>query len=520
MEQPKEIAFGDDARKGLKNGVDLLANAVKVTLGSKGRFVVFNGKDDKAHATKDGVTIAKQVTSLDPIETLGIKMIREAAEEAARESEDGTTTATVLTQAIVAEGYKLITAGANPIDVKRGIDKAVIEVVRFLKSMSKEIDLNDSDVLKIATLSANGEKEIGQLVYDAFLKVGEKGIVTAEYSEDASTYIDVVEGIKIERGFANPYFITNPATKEAILEEPRILLYDDKITSFKELIPILGQVGEAGLSVLVMANDFDPEVVATVATNKLQGRLKISMIKTPNFGELNREILDDVAKATGSKVISKKGGDSLETMTLEDLGEATKVISNYTETVIIGGKNDPAELKEYIDFLNAIEGDPYSKERVARLMGGIAVIYVGAMTDVEMKEKKDRVDDAIGAIKSAVSEGILVGGGSTLVRAAQAITVPNIANYDEELGVGLVKRAIQVPLKTIVSNAGQSGEVALYLVTGNPLYSMGYDVRTGGLVDMFDTGVLDPTKVTRIALETAASVAGVILTTDCVLGNY
>jgi chaperonin GroEL len=520
MSSQKEIAFKDKARESLKNGVDFLCNAVKTTLGAKGRFVVIRGKDGKAHATKDGVTVAENVDTVDIIEQLGVDMVREASIKAAKDAGDGTTTATVLAQAMVSEGHKYVTAGANPIDLKRGIDKAVAQVVEQLDIMSKEVSIKSGLLKQVATISANGDEVIGELVSTAFSTVGEKGMVTVETSETQETYSEIVEGVKIERGYALHHFITSESTKEAILEKPYILLYDDKIVSFRELSPILTEIGQQGRAILIIANDYEPEVLHTLAANKVRGFLKVNAIKTPNFGELNRETLSDIAVATGANVISAKAGGSLETVLIQDLGYAEKVVSDSLQTMIIEGDVDEEDLKTYITGLEELsKKDKYAKERIARLTGGIAVIKVGAFTDIEMKEKKDRVDDAVAAVKAAVSEGVVIGGGAALIRAAVAIT-DDSDNFDERLGIQIVRKALNSPLITIVENGGENGEVALYLVENNDNMDIGYDVVSRSLVNMYEKGIIDPKKVTRVALESASSVAGTILTTDCVIASY
>lgn len=519
--QQKEIVFHNEARKALKKGVDVLANAVKVTLGAKGRFTVFRTSMGSIAATKDGVSIANEVTLVDPIESMGADMVRQSSQTAARITGDGTTTATVIAQAIVSEGYRFIEAGANPIDIKRGIDKAVEQVTKYLNDAAVPVTLEGDELIKIATVSANGDKEIGERVHKAFSEVGEKGMVTAELTEGGDTTLDITKGVKIDRGFMHPTFITNPARKEVELEDPFIILYDDKIQSFDELVPLLEELGRNHQSVLIMTNDIEPEVAATLSINKTRGLLKVSLTKVPNFGEANQEIFNDIAVATGATVISKKGGMSLETATVDMLGRCDRVVSNYHETVIIKGRADEEKLEAYLkDLQEQTKIDKYAKERIARLTGGVAIIKVGAVTEVEAKEKKDRYDDAIGAVRSAVEEGVLTGGGATLVRASKVLDFSEASNPDEVMGMQIIRKAIQEPMRVIVNNSGESGDVAVYRVLSHPDEKFGYDVRKQDVVDMFEAGVLDPKKVTRVALESAASVGGVILTTECAMGSY
>ena len=519
----KLISFNTESRTKLKAGVDALANAVKCTLGPKGRNVVIGTPHGAPHVTKDGVSVAKQVELKDPIENLGAQMVKEVASKTADIAGDGTTTATVLAQAIVGSGMKFVAAGANPMDVKKGIDKAVEVVVDSLRTQSQEVG-NDNDRIKqIATISANNDFGIGELIAEAMRVVGNDGVITVEEAKGTITELKTVEGMQFNRGYLSPYFVTNQEKMLTEMENPYILIVDKKISSMKELLPVLEPVVQQGRSLLIIAEDLDGDALATLVVNRIRGALKIAAVKAPGFGDSRREMLQDLATLTGGEVISEEYGISLDKATLSMLGTAEKIEISKDATTIINGAGEKASIEERIrqirSQIDASTSD-YEKEklqeRLAKLAGGVAVLYVGAPTETEMKEKKDRVDDALAATRAAVEEGIVPGGGVALIRSLTALNDLRGANDDENLGIGIIKKAVEAPLKTILQNAGVD-ESAVIMNVKQGIGAYGYNARTNEYVDMVADGVIDPTKVTRIAIENAASIAAMILTTECVI---
>ena len=519
----KQIKFDLEARDGIKRGVDALANAVKVTLGPKGRNVIISKSFGAPQVTKDGVTVAKEIELEDPLENMGAQMVKEVASKTNDLAGDGTTTATVLAQAIVKEGLKNVAAGANPMDLKRGIDKAVEAIVKDLEKQSTKVG-NDSDKIKqVAAISANNDQTIGALIAQAFGKVGKEGVITVEEAKGTDTYVDVVEGMQFDRGFLSPYFVTNSEKMTTELENPMILLCDKKISSMKDLMPVLEPLVQQGKSLLIIAEDVDGEALATLVVNKLRGSLKIAAVKAPGFGDRRKAMLEDIAILTGGTVISEERGFTLENATLDMLGTAENVSIDKDNTTIVNGAGDKGNIKTRVGQIKSqIESttSDYDKEklqeRLAKLAGGVAVLYVGAASEVEMKEKKDRVDDALHATRAAVEEGIVAGGGVAFVRAKNVLSKLTTENLDETTGVQIVARAIEAPLRTIVENAGGEGSVVISKVAEGKK-NFGYDAKSETYVDMIKAGIIDPKKVTRIALENAASVAGMILTTECAL---
>ncbi|WP_348813451.1 chaperonin GroEL [Flavobacterium maritimum] len=519
----KDIKFDIEARDGLKRGVDALANAVKVTLGPKGRNVIIGKAFGGPNVTKDGVTVAKEIELKDPLENMGAQMVKEVASKTNDLAGDGTTTATVLAQAIVKEGLKNVAAGANPMDLKRGIDKAVETIVADLAKQSKVVGSDSEKIKQIASISANNDEVIGELIAAAFAKVGKEGVITVEEAKGTDTYVDVVEGMQFDRGYLSPYFVTNPEKMEAELESPYILLYDKKVSSLKELLPVLEPVAQSGKPLLIIAEDVDGEALSTLVVNKLRGALKIAAVKAPGFGDRRKAMLEDIAILTGGTVISEERGYTLENTTIEMLGTAKRVTIDKDNTTIVSGAGDADTIKNRV---NQIKGQmetttsDYDKEklqeRLAKLAGGVAVLYVGAASEVEMKEKKDRVDDALHATRAAVEEGIVAGGGVALLRAKNALSTVIADNADEATGIQIVSRAVEAPLRTIVENAGLEGSVVVAKVAEGS-GDFGYNAKTDEYVDMLKAGIIDPKKVTRVALENAASVAGMILTTECAL---
>ncbi|MFC6269597.1 chaperonin GroEL [Frigoriflavimonas asaccharolytica] len=518
----KEIKFDIESRDALKRGVDALANAVKVTLGPKGRNVVIEKSFGAPHVTKDGVSVAKEIELEDKVENMGAQMVKEVASRTNDIAGDGTTTATVLAQAIVREGLKNVAAGANPMDLKRGIDKAVKAVVENLQSQSQEVG-NDSEKIKqVASISANNEETIGALIAEAFGKVGKEGVITVEEAKGTDTTVDVVEGMQFDRGYQSPYFVTNPEKMTTELENPYILLVEKKISSMKDLLPVLEPVAQAGKALLIICEEVEGEALATLVVNKLRGSLKIAAVKAPGFGDRRKAMLEDIAILTGGTVISEEKGHTMENVTMEMLGTAEKVMIDKDNTTIINGAGEESQIKGRVNQIKAqmeTTTSDYDKEklqeRLAKLAGGVAVLYIGAASEIEMKEKKDRVDDALHATRAAVEEGIVAGGGVALVRAITAINVEGI-NQDENTGIKIIKRAIEEPLRQIVTNAGGEGSVVVAKVaegTGD----FGFNAKTDEYVQMFAAGIIDPTKVVRVALENAASVAGMLLTTECVI---
>lgn len=519
----KDIKFDIDARDGLKKGVDALANAVKVTLGPKGRNVIISKSFGAPQVTKDGVTVAKEIELEDALENMGAQMVKEVASKTNDLAGDGTTTATVLAQAIVKEGLKNVAAGANPMDLKRGIDKAVDTIVGNLSKQSKKVGDSSEKIKQVAAISANNDETIGDLIAQAFDKVGKEGVITVEEAKGTDTYVDVVEGMQFDRGYLSPYFVTDSEKMIADLDNPYILLFDKKISSMKDLLPVLEPVAQSGKPLLIIAEDVDGEALATLVVNKLRGSLKIAAVKAPGFGDRRKAMLEDIAILTNGTVISEERGFSLETATIDMLGTTERVTIDKDNTTIVNGAGAPKNIKTRVNQIKSqIETttSDYDKEklqeRLAKLAGGVAVLYVGAASEVEMKEKKDRVDDALHATRAAVEEGIVAGGGVALVRTKSALSKIDAVNPDEETGIQIVARAIESPLRTIVENAGGEGSVVVAKVMDGK-GDFGFDAKSDKYVEMMKAGIIDPTKVTRIALENAASVSGMILTTECAL---
>ena len=519
----KDIKFDIEARDGLKRGVDALANAVKVTLGPKGRNVIISKSFGAPTVTKDGVSVAKEVELKDALENMGAQMVKEVASKTNDLAGDGTTTATVLAQAIVKEGLKNVAAGANPMDLKRGIDKAVEAIVADLGKQAKEVGSSTDKIKQVASISANNDDVIGDLIATAFGKVGKEGVITVEEAKGTDTYVDVVEGMQFDRGYLSPYFVTNTEKMEVELERPYILLYDKKVSSLKELLPILEPVAQSGKPLLIIAEDVDGEALSTLVVNKLRGALKIAAVKAPGFGDRRKAMLEDIAILTGGTVISEESGYNLENATLEMLGTSEKVTIDKDNTTIVNGAGEAEMIKNRVNQIKAQMESTTSdydreklQERLAKLAGGVAVLYVGAASEVEMKEKKDRVDDALHATRAAVEEGIVAVGGVALLRANKVLDKVIADNADEAPGILIVARAVEAPLRTIVENAGLEGSVVVAKVSEGK-DNFGYNAKTDEYVDMLKAGVIDPKKVTRVALENAASVSGMILTTECAL---
>ncbi|NMH25056.1 chaperonin GroEL [Flavobacterium solisilvae] len=519
----KDIKFDIEARDGLKRGVDALANAVKVTLGPKGRNVIISKSFGGPTVTKDGVSVAKEVELKDPLENMGAQMVKEVASKTNDLAGDGTTTATVLAQAIVKEGLKNVAAGANPMDLKRGIDKAVEAIVADLGKQAQEVGSSSEKIKQVASISANNDEVIGDLIATAFGKVGKEGVITVEEAKGTDTYVDVVEGMQFDRGYLSPYFVTNPEKMNVELENPYILLYDKKVSSLKELLPVLEPVAQSGKPLLIIAEDVDGEALSTLVVNKLRGALKIAAVKAPGFGDRRKAMLEDIAILTGGTVISEESGYTLENATLEMLGTAEKIAIDKDNTTIVNGagnadliKNRVNQIKGQMETTTSDYDKEKLQERLAKLAGGVAVLYVGAASEVEMKEKKDRVDDALHATRAAVEEGIVAGGGVALLRAKATLTSIKADNADEATGIQIVSRAVESPLRTIVENAGLEGSVVVAKVSEGK-ENFGYNAKTDEYVDMLKAGIIDPKKVTRVALENAASVSGMILTTECAL---
>ena len=521
----KQIFFDIEARNKMKKGVDTLANAVKVTLGPKGRNVVLEKKFGSPSVTKDGVTVAKEIELEDPIENMGAQMVKEVASKTADIAGDGTTTATVLAQSIIGEGLKNVAAGANPMDLKRGIDKAVIKVIESLKGMSQTVGNDNEKIEQVATISANSDSEIGKLIAEAMTKVGKEGVITVEEAKGTDTTVEVVEGMQFDRGYISPYFVTNSEKMEAELQNPYILIYDKKISAMKDILHILEKVAQSGRPLLIIAEDLEGEALATLVVNKLRGTIKVAAVKAPGFGDRRKEMLQDIAVLTKGIVISEEQGYKLENADLSYLGTAASVTINKDNTTVVDGKGEKDDIEARINQIKSqIESttSDYDKEklqeRLAKLSGGVAVLYVGAATEVEMKEKKDRVDDALHATRAAVEEGIVPGGGVSYIRSISAIEDLKGINEDETTGIQIVKRAIEEPLRQIVANCGMEGSIVVQKVkegTGD----YGFNARTEVYENLFAAGVIDPTKVTRIALENAASIAGMLLTTECVIAD-
>ncbi len=521
----KEIKFNIEARDMLKKGVDELANAVKVTLGPKGRNVIIAKKFGAPHITKDGVTVAKEIELEDAFQNMGAQMVKEVASKTGDNAGDGTTTATVLAQSIISVGLKNVAAGANPMDLKRGIDKAVAKVVESIKEQSKEVGDDINKIEQVATISANNDGEIGKLIANAMAKVKKEGVITVEEAKGTDTTVDVVEGMQFDRGYLSPYFVTDTEKMEAVLEKPYVLIHDKKISSLKDILPLLEAVVQGSRPLLIIAEDVDSEALTSLVVNRLRAGLKVCAVKAPGFGDRRKEMLQDIAILTGGTVISEEQGLKLETTTLDMLGTADTITVNKDNTTIVNGAGSKDAIKQRVAQIKAqmeTTTSQYDKEklqeRLAKLAGGVAVLYIGAPSEVEMKEKKDRVDDALSATRAAVEEGIVPGGGVAYIRSIKALEGLKGANEDETTGIEIVKRAIEEPLRQIVANAGKEGAVIVQKVSeGKGDY--GYNARTDTYENLFETGVIDPAKVTRVALENAASIAGMMLTTECVIAD-
>ncbi len=520
----KEIYFNTNARDRIKKGVDTLANAVKVTLGPKGRNVVIDKKFGAPTVTKDGVSVAKEIELKDAIENMGAQLVKEVASKTADSAGDGTTTATVLAQSIFAHGIKNVAAGANPMDLKRGVDKAVEAVVAALAQQSKTID-SSNEITQVASISANNDEEIGQMIAHAMEKVGKDGVITVEEAKGTETEVKLVEGMQFDRGYLSPYFVTNTERMEAELENPYILIYDKKISSMKELLPVLEAVAQTGKPLLIISEDVDGEALATLVVNKIRGSLKIAAVKAPGFGDRRKAMLEDIAVLTGGTVISEERGYKLENATIDYLGTAEKINIDKDNTIVVNGSGEKdqiqariGQIKSQIENTTSDYDREKLQERLAKLSGGVAILYIGAATEVEMKEKKDRVDDALHATRAAVEEGVVAGGGVALVRAISSLDNITTENADQKTGVNIVRLALESPLRVIVENAGQEGSVVIQKVLeGKDDY--GFNARTDQYENLFEAGVIDPTKVTRLALENAASIAALLLTTECVIAD-
>jgi chaperonin GroEL len=522
----KQIFFDIEARNKMKKGVDTLANAVKVTLGPKGRNVVIEKKFGAPSVTKDGVTVAKEIELEDPIENMGAQMVKEVASKTADIAGDGTTTATVLAQAIISEGLKMVAAGANPMDLKRGIDKAVSLVVANLKGQSQTVGSDSKKIQQVATVSANNDETIGKLIAEAFAKVGKEGVITVEEAKGTDTTVDVVEGMQFDRGYISPYFVTNSEKMEAELQNPYILIYDKKISNMKDILHILEKVAQGGRPLLIIAEDLEGEALATLVVNKLRGTLKVAAVKAPGFGDRRKEMLQDIAILTKGIVVSEEQGFKLENADLSYLGQATSVTIDKDNTTIVGGKGKKEDItarvnqiKAQIDTTTSDYDKEKLQERLAKLSGGVAVLYVGAATEVEMKEKKDRVDDALHATRAAVEEGIVPGGGVAFIRAIDSLEAKVKGQIeDEQTGMAIVRRALEEPIRTLTANAGIDGSIVVQKIKESK-GDFGFNARTETYENMFKAGVIDPTKVSRVALENAASIAGMLLTTECVIAD-
>jgi len=521
----KNITFDIEARDALKRGVDALANAVRVTLGPKGRNVIIDRKFGAPIITKDGVTVAKEIELEDAVENMGAQMVKEVASKTADIAGDGTTTATVLAQAIVTTGLKNVAAGANPMDLKRGIDKAVKAVVGELQKQSIEVGDNLDKIEQVASISANNDNSIGALIAEAMAKVKKEGVITVEEAKGTDTTVEVVEGMQFDRGYLSPYFVTNAEKMEAELENAYILIYDKKISNMKDMLPILEQTTQTGRPILIIAEDVDGEALATLVVNKIRGSLKIAAVKAPGFGDRRKAMLEDIAILTGGTVVSEERGFKLENATIEMLGQADKIVIDKDNTTVVNGKGEKEAIQLRVNQIKAQMETTTSdydreklQERLAKLAGGVAVLYVGAASEIEMKEKKDRVDDALAATRAAVEEGIVPGGGVALVRAAAALEMIEVENEDERTGVQIITKAIEAPLRQIVANAGGEGAVIVSKIQEGKA-DFGYNAKTDTFEPMLEAGIIDPTKVTRVALENAASVAGMLLTTECVLAD-
>ena len=522
----KQIFFDIEARNKMKRGVDILANAVKVTLGPKGRNVVLEKKFGAPQVTKDGVTVAKEIELEDPIENMGAQMVKEVASKTADIAGDGTTTATVLAQSIISEGLKMVAAGANPMDLKRGIDKAVSLVVENLKAQSQTVGNDSKKIQQVATISANNDETIGKLIAEAFGKVGKEGVITVEEAKGTDTTVDVVEGMQFDRGYISPYFVTNSEKMEVELQNPYILIYDKKISAMKDILHILEKVAQSGRPLLIIAEDLEGEALATLVVNKLRGTLKVAAVKAPGFGDRRKEMLTDIAILTAGTVISEEQGYKLENADLTYLGQASSVTIDKDNTTVVGGKGAKKDITARVNQIKAqVENttSEYDKEklqeRLAKLAGGVAVLYIGAATEMEMKEKKDRVDDALHATRAAVEEGIVPGGGVAYIRAIDALEAKVRGQIeDEQTGMQIVRRALEEPMRTLTANAGIDGSIVVQRIKEGK-GDFGFNARTEVYENLFKAGVIDPTKVSRVALEHAASIAGMLLTTECVIAD-
>ncbi len=522
----KQIFFDIEARNKMKKGVDTLANAVKVTLGPKGRNVVIEKKFGAPQVTKDGVTVAKEIELEDPIENMGAQMVKEVASKTADIAGDGTTTATILAQSIVSEGLKMVAAGANPMDLKRGIDKAVSIVLESLKAQSQAVGNDAKKIQQVATISANNDETIGKLIAEAFIKVGKEGVITVEEAKGTDTTVDIVEGMQFDRGYISPYFVTNSEKMQAELQNPYILIYDKKISAMKDILSVLEKVAQSGRPLLIIAEDLEGEALATLVVNKLRGTIKVAAVKAPGFGDRRKEMLTDIAILTAGTVVSEELGHKLEAVDLTFLGQAASVTIDKDNTTIVGGKGKKAEIVGRVNQIKAqVENttSDYDKEklqeRLAKLAGGVAVLYVGAATEVEMKEKKDRVDDALHATRAAVEEGIVPGGGVAYIRAIEALE-PKVKGQiaDEQTGMAIVRRALEEPIRILTANAGIDGSIVVQKIKEGK-GDFGFNARTEVYENLFKAGVIDPTKVSRVALENAASIAGMLLTTEAVIAD-
>jgi len=521
----KQLFFNTEARNKMKRGVDALADAVKVTLGPKGRNVVIEKKFGAPGVTKDGVSVAKEIELEDAIENLGAQMVKEVASKTADVAGDGTTTATVLAQSIINEGLKNVAAGANPMDLKRGIDKAVSAVVENLKTQSQKVGNDNSKIEQVATISANNDSTIGKLIAEAMAKVGNEGVITVEEAKGTDTTVEVVEGMQFDRGYLSPYFVTNTEKMQAELQNPYILIYDKKISTLKDILPILESTVQSGRPLLIIAEDVDGEALATLVVNKLRGSLKIAAVKAPGFGDRRKEMLQDIAVLTGGTVISEEQGYKLENASMEYLGQAESITIDKDNTTIVGGKGSKDaitgrvnQIKSQIETTTSDYDREKLQERLAKLSGGVAVLYVGAASEVEMKEKKDRVDDALHATRAAVEEGIVAGGGVAYIRAIESIADLKGDNADENTGIAIVRRSLEAPLRTIVENAGIEGSIVVQKVREGKA-DFGFNARTEQYENLLAAGVIDPAKVSRVALENAASIASMLLTTECVVAD-
>jgi len=521
----KQIFFDIEARNRMKKGVDTLANAVKVTLGPKGRNVVIEKKFGAPQVTKDGVTVAKEIELEDAIENMGAQMVKEVASKTADIAGDGTTTATVLAQAIISEGLKNVAAGANPMDLKRGIDKAVAKVIESLRAQSQTIGNDSKKIEQVATISANSDNEIGKLIATAMAKVGKEGVITVEEAKGTDTTVDVVEGMQFDRGYISPYFVTNSEKMEVELQNPYILIYDKKISAMKDILHILEKVAQTGRPLAIIAEDLEGEALATLVVNKLRGTLKVAAVKAPGFGDRRKEMLTDIAILTAGTVVSEEQGFKLENADLTYLGQAASITIDKDNTIVVGGKGKKTDIVSRVNQIKAQVENTTSdydreklQERLAKLSGGVAVLYVGAATEVEMKEKKDRVDDALHATRAAVEEGIVPGGGVAYIRAVESLEKLKGINQDETTGIQIIKRAIEEPLRQIVINSGIEGSIVVQKIKEGK-GDFGFNARTEVYENLFKAGVIDPTKVTRVALENAASIAAMLLTTECVVAD-